>query len=162
MSGDGLFPIRAALSAIDFTQLLRLLPGMRLKSFRLRNYKGHRDTGDLEIGSRFTVFIGQNNSGKSLLEALSAGSFIIILTYCPKLARSRRSRNPTSEMVQSKDADAAKLLSKLFADISDAKLEFRKTEHSVALTQFILKEDRNHFSELFACKRLVATELPSH
>ena len=60
---------------------------------------------------------------------------------------------------QETDADAAKLLSKLFPDLSDAKLEFRKTEHSVALTKFILKNDPNHFSELFKyCKRLVEGE----
>jgi hypothetical protein len=54
---------------------------------------------------------------------------------------------------QHPNVDAAKLLADLFTDVSDAKLEFRKTEHSVALTQFILKNAPDHFSELFAYLR---------
>ena len=54
---------------------------------------------------------------------------------------------------QHPNVDAAKLLADLFTDVSDAKLEFRKTEHSVALTQFILKNAPDHFSEFFAYLR---------
>jgi AAA domain, putative AbiEii toxin, Type IV TA system/AAA ATPase domain len=62
--------------AIDLTRRFRLSVEMELKSVRLRNYMGHRDTGELQIGSRFTVFVGQNNSGKSsLLQALTPSSF---------------------------------------------------------------------------------------
>lgn len=43
---------------------------MRLKSVRLKNYRGYRDSGWIELGP-LTAFIGENDSGKStILEAL--------------------------------------------------------------------------------------------
>jgi predicted ATPase len=44
---------------------------MILKSFRVKNFKCFRDSGEIQLERGFNVFVGQNNSGKTaLLEAL--------------------------------------------------------------------------------------------
>lgn len=49
---------------------------MKIKRVRVINYKGFRDSGDVAFGDKFTVFVGQNNAGKTaLLEALSTQTF---------------------------------------------------------------------------------------
>jgi hypothetical protein len=46
------------------------------------------------------------------------------------------------------NVDAASLLHDLFAELTAAMAEFRKTEHSVALTKWILENDPTHLDEL--------------
>lgn len=49
---------------------------MRLKSIRIRNYKGFRDSELIELGRNWTVVVGRNNAGKSaLLEVFSVRTF---------------------------------------------------------------------------------------
>ncbi len=47
---------------------------MKLKSFRIKNYKSIQDTGEISLGNgRIAIFAGQNESGKSsILEGLAA------------------------------------------------------------------------------------------
>jgi hypothetical protein len=46
---------------------------MFISRLRLRNYKSHLDSGEIELRPGFNVVIGQNSSGKTaLLEALGA------------------------------------------------------------------------------------------
>jgi hypothetical protein len=40
-------------------------PEVKLTSVRVKNYKGHFDTGEIGLGSRFTVLVGQNSAGKT-------------------------------------------------------------------------------------------------
>jgi hypothetical protein len=47
-----------------------------------------------------------------------------------------------------RDCDAAKLLHKLFGDISDATVEYRKTQHSIALTDWLLENSPEALKEL--------------
>jgi predicted ATPase len=47
-----------------------------------------------------------------------------------------------------KNIDAAKLLDALFANFSEARVEFRKTKHSVMLTEWLLENNPDYFSEL--------------
>lgn len=45
---------------------------MKIKTIWVQNYKGLRDTGEIELGERFTIVVGQNNAGKTaLLERLA-------------------------------------------------------------------------------------------
>jgi predicted ATP-dependent endonuclease of OLD family len=45
---------------------------MRLVSFRISNYKGFHDSGEIQLDTGFNVIVGKNDAGKtSLLEALS-------------------------------------------------------------------------------------------
>jgi hypothetical protein len=49
---------------------------VKIKSVRVKNYKCHLDTGEVPIGNRFTVIVGQNSAGKTaFLEALNPGTF---------------------------------------------------------------------------------------
>src|SRR3989344_3074391 len=47
---------------------------MKLKSFKIKNYKSIQDTGEVKLDTgRIAIFAGQNESGKSaMLEALNA------------------------------------------------------------------------------------------
>jgi AAA domain, putative AbiEii toxin, Type IV TA system/AAA ATPase domain len=51
------------------------------------------------------------------------------------------------------NADASGLLQDLFNELTDAKVEFRKTEHSVALTKWILANDPEYLDELYSFLR---------
>jgi hypothetical protein len=51
------------------------------------------------------------------------------------------------------NADASGLLHDLFNELTDAKVEFRKTEHSVALTKWILANDPEYLDELYSFLR---------
>jgi predicted ATPase len=120
---------------------------MRLKSFRLRNYKGHRDTDDLKIGSRFTVFIGQNNSGKSsLLEALSAGSFTDRPHLLPRKAGALpQIPNPSSEMVLNLETSGSEFEWEILMTAPEAHIPLPSA----------LKDNAQEFvSDLFAKERL--------
>jgi len=44
--------------------------------------------------------------------------------------------------------DAAKLLHKLFAELSESRVEFRKTAHSMMLTEWLLENNPEQFAEL--------------
>jgi energy-coupling factor transporter ATP-binding protein EcfA2 len=44
--------------------------------------------------------------------------------------------------------NAAKLLDVLFSELSEARVEFRKTTHSVMLTEWLLENNPEHFAEL--------------
>jgi predicted ATP-dependent endonuclease of OLD family len=44
--------------------------------------------------------------------------------------------------------NAAKLLDGLFSELSEARVEFRKTTHSVMLTEWLLENNPEHFAEL--------------
>jgi hypothetical protein len=49
---------------------------MRIEHVRLINYKGFRDSNQIAIGAKFTIFVGQNNAGKTaFLEGLSTTTF---------------------------------------------------------------------------------------
>jgi hypothetical protein len=52
--------------------------------------------------------------------------------------------------------DAARLLEAMFQHLSAAKYQYQKTIHSVALTNWILANDIDHFSELFQYIRSLA------
>lgn len=47
-----------------------------------------------------------------------------------------------------KEVRAAKLLEDLFVELSDAKEEYRKSTHSVAITEWLLQHDPDHLREL--------------
>jgi hypothetical protein len=47
-----------------------------------------------------------------------------------------------------KNIDGAKLLDALFANFSEARVEFRKTKHSVMLTEWLLENNLDSFAEL--------------
>jgi hypothetical protein len=51
------------------------------------------------------------------------------------------------------NADASGLLQDLFNELTDARVEFRKTEHSVALTKWILANDPEYLDELYSFLR---------
>ncbi len=44
--------------------------------------------------------------------------------------------------------NAAKLLDVLFAELSFARVKFRKTKHSIMLTEWLLENNPEHFAEL--------------
>jgi hypothetical protein len=44
--------------------------------------------------------------------------------------------------------DAPRLMKRLFSDLSETKLEFRKTTHSVMLTEWLLENDPERLREL--------------
>jgi hypothetical protein len=46
------------------------------------------------------------------------------------------------------DVDAPKLLSDLFSELSEAKLEYNKVEHSVAITEWLLEHKKDAFAEI--------------
>jgi DNA repair exonuclease SbcCD ATPase subunit len=49
---------------------------VKLAFARLKNYKSHRDSGEIEFGEQCTVIVGQNSSGKTAyLEALNPATF---------------------------------------------------------------------------------------
>lgn len=49
---------------------------MRIEHIRVNNYKGFRDSGEIAIGEKFTVLVGQNNSGKTaVLDVLNTKEF---------------------------------------------------------------------------------------
>ena len=49
---------------------------MRIEHVRLINYQRFRDSNQIAIGAKFTVFVGQNNAGKTaFLEGLSTTTF---------------------------------------------------------------------------------------
>lgn len=55
---------------------------MQIQSFKIENYKGFRDSGEVRFGSGFNVIVGQNDVGKTALtEALA-------LSFAPHLHRS--------------------------------------------------------------------------
>jgi hypothetical protein len=47
-----------------------------------------------------------------------------------------------------KECDAAKLLGKLYADLSGATLQYNKTRHSVEITEWLLANETEHLSKL--------------
>ena len=47
-----------------------------------------------------------------------------------------------------KQIDGAKLLKSLFSDLSQKQVEYRKTEHSVAITNWLLQHEVSHLSDL--------------
>jgi hypothetical protein len=47
-----------------------------------------------------------------------------------------------------RNCDAPNLLKKLFADVSHATVEYRKTQHSIALTDWILAHEPDTLTEL--------------
>ncbi len=65
--------------------------------------------------------------------------------YFPKLSTQKELSN--SQWVD-KNINAAKLLDVLFAKFSEARVEFRKTKHSVMLTEWLLENDPDYFAEL--------------
>lgn len=72
---------------------------MKLTSIRLKNYKCHLDTGELPLGDRFTVIVGQNSAGKTaLLEALNPGTFRNLPHRTPKRGPFPQVTNPQSEI----------------------------------------------------------------
>ena len=45
---------------------------MRISNLRIKNYKCFLDTGDIDAGPGFNIFVGCNDAGKSaLIEALT-------------------------------------------------------------------------------------------
>jgi len=48
------------------------------------------------------------------------------------------------------DINAAKLLSTLFDELSSASVKFKKIPHSIELTEWLLKNEPDHFAELVA------------
>jgi hypothetical protein len=54
-----------------------------------------------------------------------------------------------------KNIDAAKLLDALFANFSEARVEFRKTKHSVMLTEWLLENNPDSFAELVQFLRAI-------
>ena len=49
---------------------------MQIEHIKIHNYKGFRDSGQIAIGRKFTVVVGQNNSGKTaFLETLDPKTF---------------------------------------------------------------------------------------
>jgi hypothetical protein len=48
------------------------------------------------------------------------------------------------------NVDASNLLHDLFSELTEAKVEFRKTEHSLALTKWILENDPEYLAELYS------------
>src|ERR1700722_14361892 len=49
---------------------------MRITQIPIRNYKGFRDSDRVAIGRKFTILVGQNNSGKTaFLETLDTKTF---------------------------------------------------------------------------------------
>jgi hypothetical protein len=48
------------------------------------------------------------------------------------------------------EVNAAKLLNDLFSDMTTSKLEYRKTTHSVAITQHLLENSPLHLQELIS------------
>ena len=65
--------------------------------------------------------------------------------YFPKLSTQKELSN--SQWVD-KNINAAKLLDVLFANFSEARVEFRKTKHSVMLTEWLLENNPDSFAEL--------------
>jgi hypothetical protein len=47
--------------------MISLDTSMKIHSLRLKNIRCFEDTGDLLFSSRFNIFVGRNNSGKSTL-----------------------------------------------------------------------------------------------
>jgi AAA15 family ATPase/GTPase len=49
---------------------------LKITFARVKNYKSHRDSGEIAFGDRYTVIVGQNSSGKTaFLEALNPNTF---------------------------------------------------------------------------------------
>jgi predicted ATPase len=70
-----------------------------------------------------------------------------------KLNKNYFSKNSTEEELSDsqwvdENIDAAKLLDALFANFSEARVEFRKTKHSVMLTEWLLENNPDSFAEL--------------
>jgi hypothetical protein len=70
-----------------------------------------------------------------------------------KLNKNYFSKNSTEEELSDsqwvdENIDAAKLLDALFANFSEARVEFRKTKHSVMLTEWLLENNPDCFAEL--------------
>lgn len=56
--------------------LLKWTSNVKLTYAHVKNFKSYRDSGPVQLGNKFTVFVGQNNSGKTaFLEALNPHSF---------------------------------------------------------------------------------------
>jgi len=63
------------------------------------------------------------------------------------------SKNHTQENLSTpqwidENINAAKLLDALFADLSEARVEFKKITHSIMLTEWLLENNPEHFAEL--------------
>lgn len=72
---------------------------MKLTFAHIKNYKSHLDTQTIQLGSNFTILIGQNNSGKTaLLEALNPNTFRPVPHRMPQRGPFPPIPNPVSEI----------------------------------------------------------------
>ncbi|MEG4023743.1 AAA family ATPase [Microcoleus sp. S13C4] len=71
--------------------------------------------------------------------------------YFPK-PNTQRSKDDTSKHLGNAEwigkIDAAKVLDALFADLSEARVKFKKTSHSLMLTEWLLENNPEHFADL--------------
>jgi predicted ATP-dependent endonuclease of OLD family len=70
-----------------------------------------------------------------------------------KLDKSFFSKTSTQENLSNpqwvdENINAARLLDKVFADLSKTRVKFRKTTHSIMLTEWLLEKNPEHFAEL--------------
>ena len=92
----------------------------------------------------------QSLTGEKILEWLESN----------KLNKNYFSKNSTEKELSDsqwvdKNIDAAKLLDALFANFSEARVEFRKTKHSVMLTEWLLENNPDSFAELVQFLRAI-------
>ena len=66
-----------------------------------------------------------------------------------ELGAARYWNNDIKNPVWLKHVDGAKLLHLLFGEVTNQQLEYKKTTHSVALTEWLVANDREHIQELF-------------
>ncbi|WP_271545193.1 AAA family ATPase [Bradyrhizobium sp. CCBAU 45321] len=72
---------------------------MKLTFAHIRNYKSHLDSQRIPLGPKFTILIGQNNSGKTaLLEALNPNTFRNASHRIPQRGPYPPIPNPISEI----------------------------------------------------------------
>ena len=72
---------------------------MKIISARITNFKSHVDTGDIAFGRRYTVVVGQNNSGKTaLLDALNPSTFTAAPHRIPQRTQYPPIPNPVSTL----------------------------------------------------------------
>jgi len=72
---------------------------LKLTFARVKNYKSHRDSGEISFGNGYTVVVGQNSSGKTaFLDALNPSTFSNLPHRTPQKGAFPPVPNPISEI----------------------------------------------------------------
>ena len=143
--GHTLLPIALAFSfdremrAVADIEDLKARSGGLVRFLPRRAYENYLIEPDAIVAVMNAELAGASIDILRVLEWLSANA----RSYCSKDAPFAEDSTDWK-----RTGDAAKLLKRLFSDLSETKLEYRKTTHSVMLTEWLLGNGRQRLLEI--------------